>query len=136
MRSCLCSWPCTVVPRIGFTGLAPIADTPWCDKKWKQLRNGSECIQLFAEVVPGLTRVHALVARADSTTQAMCLSLSIGQMFDPLLIQVSALHSLLVPEQSLTVSRFLVLSVFSSQATSDFGVHVRARLQTSRCSVT
>lgn len=41
--------------------------------------------------------MHALVSRADFTAEAMCMSLSTGQTFDQLLIQVSALHVLLVP---------------------------------------
>lgn len=62
--------------------------TPFFDAKWRQDRNGSECIQLFAELAPKMATVHAVIARADFSAEAKKLSLQYGSDLKQVLAQV------------------------------------------------
>jgi hypothetical protein len=73
---------------IGFAGMWFVAPSPFFNAQWRQLRNGSECIQLFAEIAPRHATVHAIISRADFSAEAKKLSLQYGSDLKQVLAQV------------------------------------------------
>lgn len=65
-----------------------VAPSPFFHAQWRQDRNGSECIQLFAELAPKHATVHALISRADFCAEARKLSLQYGLDLQQVLAQV------------------------------------------------
>ncbi len=65
-----------------------VAPDPFFNAQWRQHRNGSDCVQLFAEVAPKQATVHALISRADFSAEAKKLSLLHGSDLPQVLAQV------------------------------------------------
>lgn len=55
-----------------------VAPGPFFNAQWRQHRNGSECVQLFAAIAPKQATVHALISKADYSAEAKKLSLLHG----------------------------------------------------------
>jgi len=73
---------------IGFAGMWFVAPSPFFNAQWRQHRNGSECVQLFAEHTPTHATVHAVISRADWSQEAKKLSLQYGSDLKQVLAQV------------------------------------------------
>lgn len=65
-----------------------VAPSPFFNTQWRQHRNGSECVQLFAELAPKHATAHAIISRADFSAEARKLSLQYGSDLKQVLAQV------------------------------------------------
>ena len=80
---------CVILSTIhSAAGVQFVAPSPFFNAQWKQHRNGSECVQLFAALAPKHATVHALISRADYSAEATKLQLQYGSDLEQMLAQV------------------------------------------------
>lgn len=83
----------TLPTKLGCAGVSLVAPSPFFDAQWRQHRNGSECVQLFAKLAPQKATVHAIVSKADLSAEAKKLPLQYGSDLKQVLAQVSSCHA-------------------------------------------
>lgn len=83
----------TLPTKLGCAGTFLVAPSPFFNAQWRQHCNGSECVQLFAELAPRSATVHVIISRADLSAEAKKFSLQYGSELKQLLAQVSSCHA-------------------------------------------